>query len=202
VAGRPLRVALTGGLASGKSFCLAAFARLGAPVIDADTLARDVVEPGTPGLGRVVRRFGPQVLGPDGRLDRGALAAIVFANDDARRDLEGIVHPEVYGAIARWFDSLSSAPAGIAEIPLLYETHHAEDFDCVVVAACRREVQAQRARARGMSDLEIDRRLAAQLPLDDKRRRADYVIDTDGTPAQTERQVTEIWNRFGADRIG
>ncbi len=146
--GRPLRIALTGGLATGKSFCLAAFARLGAPVIDADTLARAAVEPGTPGLALVVRRFGTGVLAADGRLSRDALSRLVFKDADARRDLEAIVHPEVYAGIRRWFDELTGAPAGVAEIPLLYETDHAGDFDRVVVAACSRDEQKRRAMAR------------------------------------------------------
>lgn len=194
---RPLRIALTGGLATGKSYCLAAFARLGAPVIDADTLARAAVEPGTPGLTAVVRRFGAGVLGPDGRLDRDALGRVVFHDAAARRDLEAIVHPEVYAAIARWFDGLAGAPAGVAEIPLLYETGHAGDFDRVVVAACSREEQVRRAMARdGLSAADIERRLAAQLPIDVKRARADDVIDTGGSLAETERQVRAVWEKL------
>jgi dephospho-CoA kinase len=197
VTGRPLRVALTGGLATGKSFCLRAFARLGAPVIDADALARAVVEPGTPGLALVVRRFGTGVLAPSGHLNREALGRLVFNDADARRDLEAIVHPEVYARVRRWFDELGDAPAGVAEIPLLYESDHAADFDRVVVAACSREEQKRRAMARdGLSESEVERRLAAQLPIDEKRRQADAVVDTSGSPDETERQVRSVWEKL------
>jgi dephospho-CoA kinase len=197
VTGRPLRIALTGGLASGKSVCLAAFSRLGAPVIDADTLARAAVEPGTPGLALVVRRFGTGVLAPDGRVNREALGRLVFSDADARRDLEAIVHPEVYAGIRRWFDDLSGSPAGVAEVPLLYETDHAGDFDRVVVAACSREEQKRRAMTRdGLSEPEVERRLGAQWPIDEKRRRADAVVDTGGTLAETEQQVRDVWAKY------
>ncbi len=192
--GRPIRIALTGGIATGKSYCLAAFARLGAPVIDADTLARDSVGPGTPGLALVVRRFGSGVLAADGRLNRDVLAGLIFKDADARRDLEAIVHPEVYAGIRRWFERLAGAPAGVAEIPLLYETDHAGDFDRVVVAACSRDEQKRRAMARdGLSEAEAERRLDAQLPIDVKRQRADAVVDTGGSLADTDRQVRAIW---------
>lgn len=195
--GRPLRIALTGGIASGKSYCLGAFARLGAPVIDADTLARAAVEPGTPALALVVRRFGTGVLAPDGRLNREALGRLVFSDEDARRDLEAIVHPEVYAGIRRWFEGLSGAPAGVAEIPLLYETDHVGDFDRVVVAACSREEQKRRAMARdGLSEAEVERRLAAQLPIEEKRRRADAVVDTSGSLAETDEQVRAVWAKL------
>jgi dephospho-CoA kinase len=197
VTGRPLRIALTGGIATGKSACLAAFARLGAAIIDADTLARAAVEPGTPGLALVVRRFGTGVLAADGRLNREALGRLVFSDADARRDLEAIVHPEVYAGIRRWFGGLSGLPAGVAEVPLLYETDHAVDFDRVVVAACSREEQKRRAMARdGLSEAEVERRLAAQWPIEAKRRRADAVVDTGGTLAETERQVGAIWAKY------
>jgi dephospho-CoA kinase len=197
VTGRPLRIALTGGIATGKSVCLAAFARLGAAIIDADTLARAAVEPGTPGLALVVRRFGTGVLAAGGRLNREALGRLVFSDADARRDLEAIVHPEVYAGIRRWFEGLSGLPAGVAEVPLLYETDHAVDFDRVVVAACSREEQKRRAMARdGLSEAEVERRLAAQWPIDEKRRRADAVVDTGGTLTETERQVREIWAKL------
>jgi len=197
VTGRPLRVALTGGIATGKSYCLAAFARLGAPVIDADALARASVEPGTPGLALVVGRFGAAVLSADGRLNRDVLGGLIFKDADARRDLEAIVHPEVYAGIRRWFEGLAGARAGVAEIPLLYESDHAGDFDRVVVAACSRDEQKRRVMARdGLSETEAERRLDAQLPIEVKRQRADDVVDTSGTLAETERQVRAIWEKY------
>src|SRR4029453_7090658 len=132
------RAALTGGIATGKSYCLSRFAALGAAVIDADLLARDAVSAGSPGLARVVERFGPGVLHGDGDLDRSALARIVFADRVARADLEAIVHPEVYRRVSEWFADLPAGTAlAIADIPLLFETGHQHDYDVVIVCACR-----------------------------------------------------------------
>lgn len=183
---RPVRVALTGGIATGKSRCLAAFAALGVPTIDADQLARDVVAPGTSGLQAVVDRFGRDVLADDGTLDREALGAIVFADTLARHDLEGIIHPAAYEAIERWFATLD-APLGIADIPLLFETAREGDFDVVIVASCRPDQQLSRLMARsGLSIADARTRIAAQLPLADKVARANYVIDTSGTLDETD----------------
>ncbi len=196
MASRPRRIALTGGIATGKSVCLAAFARVGAPVIDADHLARDAVAPGTPGLAAVIARFGPSVLLPAGHLNRAALGARVFADPAARRDLEAIVHPRVYAAVEHWFATLD-APAGVADIPLLFETGRAGDFDVVVVAACRPEQQLARLMTRsGLSEADARARIAAQWPLADKVTRADYVIDTSGTLEQTGERTRNIWERL------
>jgi dephospho-CoA kinase len=193
-----LLVALTGGIATGKSYCLERFTRLGAITISADRLARDAVVPGSIGLAAVVERFGPSMLGDDGTLNRAALASIVFADADARRELESIVHPHVYRAIRDW--AAGDHPAGsvlIADIPLLYETGREADFDKVVVAACRADQQLARLMARdGISDAEARRRLASQLPIDEKARRADYVIDTSGTFADTDRGIQFVWDRL------
>lgn len=186
-----VRIALTGGIASGKSHVLAAFARRGVPTIDADVLARDAVAPGTEGAGRVRARFGESVVDPDGGLDRRKLAAIVFDDPAARRDLEAIVHPLVYEGISRW---LAGLPPGtrvaMADIPLLFETGREGEFDVVVVAACSPEEQLRRVMARdGLSEADARARLDAQLPLADKIRRADHVVWTTGTPEETDRQV-------------
>jgi dephospho-CoA kinase len=199
---RTLRAALTGGIATGKSHCLARFAGLGAPTIDADVLAREAVGPGTAALAAIEARFGLAVLETDGTLDRQALGAIVFADDRARHDLEAIVHPEVYARIASWFDDLTSrhVAIGIADIPLIFETRHEADFDAVIVAACEPPQQLERLIARGMSDSEARRRIAAQLPIALKRERADYVIDTGGTIEATDRQVAEVWKALNDSR--
>lgn len=203
-----LRVALTGGIATGKSYCLRRFAALGADVIDADRLARDAVAPGTPGLAAVLSRFGSGVLGPGGVLNRKALARIVFGDPAARRDLEAIVHPLVYAAIQAWFSRLAAerapAPAasetprvGIADVPLLYETGHAGDFDYVIVAACPVAEQRRRVIVRdGVTGDEADRRITAQLPIEAKRARADFVIDTSGTFDHTNHQIDTVWARL------
>jgi dephospho-CoA kinase len=196
------RVALTGGIATGKSYCLARFAQLGAAVVDADALARAAVAPGTPGLAAVVARFGEGVLQQDGALDRGRLAVIVFADAQARRDLEGIVHPAVRQAIDEWYrarerNDLSRSRIGIADIPLLYETGRQHDFETVVVAACRPDQQLARLTARdGIDETAAHRRLDAQLPIDEKVRRADFVIDTSGTFAETAAAVDRVWQEL------
>ena len=197
-----LRVALTGGIATGKTYCLTRLAALGAPVIDADRLARDAVAPGTPGLSAVVARFGPEVLAAGGGLDRPRVAAIVFADPDARRDLERIVHPIVYRGIREWADRLAAAgrPLAVADVPLLYETGHDRDFDRVVVVACPPDQQVRRLAGRNrLNESEARRRLAVQWPIERKRAAADYVIDTGGAFEDTDRQVEEVWSALQRD---
>ena len=204
MAGRLLRVALTGGIATGKSYCTARLAKLGAHLIDADELARKAVEPGTDALATVAARFGDAVLNPDGTLNRAALASIVFKDNQARRDLENILHPEVYRRIREWFEALAVATVetggvAIASIPLLYETGHARDFDHVVVVACPADQQLHRLMARdGLGPAEARQRLASQWPIDEKVRRADIVIDTSGTFESTDRGVDAAWRRLKA----
>lgn len=193
MAQRVLRVALTGGIATGKSHCLRRFAARGAAVIDADVLARTVVESGSVGHAAVVRRFGAGIIDQKGEVDRARLAAIVFADPAARKDLEQIVHPAVYDAIRAWLSALSPSVA-IADIPLLFETHHESDFDVVIVAACSPETQIARLMARNHLTLaEARQRLATQLPIDEKRRRATHVIDTSGSIDATDERVDEVW---------
>ena len=197
-----LRVALTGGIATGKTYCLARLAALGAPVIDADHLAREAVAPGAPGLAAVAARFGPGVLAPDGTLDRARVAACVFADPAARRDLERIIHPIVYRGISEWAAGLAAAgrPLAVADVPLLYETGHDRDFDRVVVAACAPDLQVRRLAERNrLDEPEARRRLAAQWPIERKRGAADYVIDTGGTFDETDRQVEDVWRALQRD---
>ena len=198
----PLRkVALTGGIATGKSYCLGRFARHGVPVIDADVLAHTVVRRGEPAWERVRQRFGTAVLRPDEEIDRAKLGAIVFADTTARLDLEGIIHPAVYTAVKEWYEALTDAahPFALADIPLLYETGHETDFDAVIATWCPRDVQIARMRQRDrMSDEAAAARLAAQMSVDEKARRADYVIKTDGTFAETDRQVEAIYQALSA----
>jgi dephospho-CoA kinase len=189
-----LRVALTGGIATGKSYCLRHFAELGVPVVDADRLARDAVAPGSAGLTAVVQHFGPEVLLADGTLDRAALRRIVFEDSRERAALEAIIHPEVYRRIREWFVNLpSAARVAIADIPLVFETGHNHDFDAVIVAACRPEEQVRRVMERdGLSEHEAKARLAAQWPIEEKAKRADYVIWTDRSFAETDAQVAAV----------
>ena len=191
-----VRAALTGGIATGKSYCLGRFAALGAATIDADQLARQAVEPGTPGLQRVVERFGAGILREDGTLDRPALGRIVFADRSARADLEAIIHPEVYRRIGAWFANL---PAGtrvaIADIPLLFETGQEHDFDCVIVAACSPAEQLRRVMSRdALNEPAARARLDAQWPIDAKIARADYVIRTDASFSETDLAVRRVFD--------
>ena len=193
-----LQVALTGGIATGKSYCLGRFAALGIPTIDADWLAREAVAPGSPGLAAVAQRFGADIVREDGTLDRAALAGIVFSDRTARADLEAIVHPDVYRRIREWFAQLPhGTPVAMADIPLLFETGHEHDFDAVVVAACTPEEQLRRLVARdGLSEIDARARLEAQSPIDEKVRRAHFVIRTDIGFPQTDEEIERIYRKL------
>jgi dephospho-CoA kinase len=197
-----LRVALTGGIATGKSYCLARFAALRVPVIDADALAREAVAPGTAGLRAVAARFGAGVLHADGSLDRSGLGRIVFADPRARAALEAIVHPEVYRRIQEWFANLRAAARfAVADIPLVFETGHNHDYDQVVVAACHPDEQVRRMMARDrLDDRQARARIAAQWPIADKVQRADRVIWTDRGFAETDRQVRDLYELLNGER--
>ncbi|MEQ1759149.1 MAG: dephospho-CoA kinase [Vicinamibacterales bacterium] len=197
------RVALTGGIATGKSGVRAHFERLGVPTIDADTLAREAVAPGSPGLAAVVQRFGVDVLS-GGALNRKALAEIVFADASARAALESIIHPIVRSATDAWFSALDPATVfAVADIPLLYEVRREVDFDVVVVAACDPMTQLNRLRARdGLDAEDARRRLAAQLPIEEKVRRADYVVRTDGSLEDTARATETVFQALRLRRWG
>jgi dephospho-CoA kinase len=196
-----VRAALTGGIATGKSFCLGRLAALGAATVDADVIARDAVAPGTAGLAEIVSQFGDRMLRPDGSLDRPALADLVFRDAKARARLEAIVHPEVYRRITAWFANLAPGTRlAVADIPLLFETGHEHQFERVIVVACDADEQIRRLMARnGLSYAEARARIAAQWPIEEKARRADYVIRTDGTFAETEAQVRTTFRSLIAD---
>jgi dephospho-CoA kinase len=196
-----VRAALTGGIATGKSYCLSRFASLGAAVIDADRLARDAVASGSRALDAIVARFGPSMLRADGTLDRTALARIVFSDRAARADLEAIVHPEVYRRIGEWLATLPSGTRiAIADIPLLFETGHTHDFDRVVVVACDPREQLRRVMSRdGLSEQDARARLESQWPVAEKESRADYVIRTDGSASDTDTQVRTVYEHLLAD---
>ena len=189
------RVALTGGIATGKSHVLEAFAALGAPTLDADEIARMVVEPGEPAALALRARFGDAFIHPDGALDRARVATVVFRDPAARRDLEAIVHPPVRERISRWQSDQEEAGAkfAIVAIPLLFETGRECDVDQVVVTTCTRETQRARLLARGLSETEADDRLAAQLPSARKEEGADHIISTEGTYAETDRQLRKVY---------
>lgn len=189
-----LRIALTGGIATGKSHVLDQLRRHGMPCLDADVLAHGVTAAGTEATAAIAERFGNGILDAEGAVDRRALGRLVFADSTARRDLEAIVHPAVYRAIQaglRAFELLGSQMAFV-DIPLLFETGRAGEFDAVVVTACSEDVQKERLRSRGLSETEIRQRLAAQMSIDEKAPRADFVIRTDGSFEETNAQVRDV----------
>ncbi|WP_242335695.1 MULTISPECIES: dephospho-CoA kinase [Anaeromyxobacter] len=173
-------IGLTGGIATGKSTFAAALRSRGVPVIDADALARAVVEPGTPALSEIARVFGPGVLDARGALDRRALGAIVFSDPEARRRLEEITHPAIRAAMVAETARLAGLGHDLAfyDVPLLFEVGLDAALDSVVVVWAPRDVQRARVvRRDGSTPAEADARLAAQLPIDEKARRADFLVD-------------------------
>ncbi len=197
---------LTGGIGSGKSTVARRFAARGLPVIDADLLAREVVEPGTPGLAQVVAAFGEAVLGPDGRLDRKALGARVFGDAEARARLNGILHPLIREGFARKRVALEQAgePLACYEAPLLVEVGLADSLRPLVVVALSEELQVARVMQRDQASHDHARaRVSAQLPLSEKVALADYVIDNHGserdTVEQADRVLDAIATSFGVD---
>ncbi len=166
----------------------------GVPLVDADVLAREVVAFGTPCLAAVRQRFGPDAVRRDGTMDRVRIGQIVFKDKRARQDLEAIIHPAVQRAIDQFFASLPKrTPFAVADIPLLFETGREGQFTSVVVVACPREMQIERMMTRNqLSKEDAERRLAAQLPIDQKVKKADHVIRTDGSFEETDAQVTTL----------
>ena len=194
-----LKIALTGGIATGKSHVLELFRRRGVPCLDADTLAHGVEAAGTEATQAIAARFRDAVLGRDGAVDRTKLGPIVFADAAARRELEAIVHPAVYRAITaglRAFELTENPRFAVVDIPLLFETGRASDFDAVIATVCPVAMQVERLVARGMTDADARQRLAAQLPAAEKAARAQHTIDTSGTFADTETQVQQTLERL------
>jgi dephospho-CoA kinase len=189
-----MHVGLTGGVASGKTTVAAMLRDLGAVVVDADVLAREVVEPGTPGLAAVVAEFGPDVLTADGHLDRARLGAIVFADPQCRASLEAIIHPRVR---ARAAEIEAAAPVGVLvvhDIPLLVETGQAGDFDAVLVVDVPVDLQVQRAAIdRGWSEDEARSRISAQASRAARLAAATHVIDNSGTLEDLRHRVAEVF---------
>ena len=189
-----LRIALTGGIASGKTLVSDTLKDLGATVIDADILAREVVAPGSPGLRAVVHRFGQGILHRDGSLDRAALAEIVFADDGARDDLNAIVHPLVRERARRLEADAPSDAVVVHVIPLLVETGQHDDFDAVIVVDVPTTEQVSRLMHRnGLTTDEAWSRLRAQAPRTDRLDAATWVVDNSGSPAETIQRVAALW---------
>lgn len=186
------RVGLTGGIASGKSTVANLFAALGVPVIDTDLIARQVVAPGTPGLGAIVAAFGPEVLQPDGTLDRRRLRELAFATTGRRQQLEAILHPRIRERMEA-LCSNSGGPYQILVIPLLFESGLETRVDRVLVVDCSESVQRTRLRVRdGESAAGADRLLAAQVDRETRLRRGDDVLVNEGTRDELQRRVQEL----------
>ena len=195
-----LKVGLTGSIAVGKSFVLETFRELGCHVLDADKTAREVVEPGTVGLAEIVEQFGPDILRQNGDLDRKKLGAIVFADEGKRQLLNSIVHPLVIEAQNEWIELCEvDDPNGIAivDAALMIESSGYKRFDKLIVVWCRPDIQLERLTLRdGLSADEASRRVAAQMPQEEKKSYADYLIDTSNGFEDTRRQTTEIFEQL------
>ena len=190
-------VALTGGIASGKSTIARRLAEHGAVVVDADQLVRQVQQPGSPVLAAIAETFGERMLRPDGSLDRAALGSRVFGDDAAIARLNGIVHPAVRAESARRFEEAFAADPGavvVYDVPLLVEARADDPWELIVVAHAPEDVRRRRlVELRGMTETDAAARLASQVPDDERLRIADVVVDTAGSLESTERQVDELW---------
>jgi dephospho-CoA kinase len=189
---------LTGGVGMGKSTAARFFSESGARIVDTDELARRLVQPGEPALAEIQAVFGKAVIAPDGQLRRDELAEIVFEDATKRRKLEAILHPRIR---ERWLDQIANwrgegRPLAVVVIPLLFETRAESQFDKIICVACSAAAQRERLLARGWTPEQIGRRIAAQMPVEQKIARADFVIWTDGTPEVSARQVGHILARI------
>jgi len=191
-------IGLTGGIASGKSTASAMFAQMGATVIDADALAREVVEPGSPALAEINRRF-PGTVGPDGHLDRAKLAARIFGDERERIALNAIVHPRVHQAFLKRANELAERGVEVIlyDAALLFENDLDQVLDGVILIAAPPEVQISRLVERnGLTRREAEERIAAQMPLQEKARRATWVVDNSGDLTGTRARLAKIWDEI------
>ena len=186
-----LRVALTGGIGSGKSLVGEILEELGALVIDSDQLAREVIERGSPGYEEVVTAFGDSILS-EGQIDRSKLAAVVFKESDLRKKLESIIHPLVREAAEKLARKLPSGAILINQIPLLVESDGAKRFDYVVTVSADEEIRRERLRLRGLKDYEITQRMAAQVSDSEREKIANYIIRNNGSIDELTRAVEEL----------
>ena len=190
-----MRVGLSGGVGSGKSTVAKLLEKHGAVIIDADAIAREVVEPGTSGFGAVVQRFGSDVVA-GGRLDRAALAKIVFNDTDALADLNAIVHPLVGARVAELAESAPPDAVVVYDVPLLAEKGTREGFDAVIMVLAGRERRLERLEKRGMDRSDAEARMAAQASDEQRRAMADEIVLNDGTPEELAVVVDELWDRL------
>lgn len=188
-----LMVGLTGGIGSGKSTVASILVERGAVVIDADAIARMVVEPGMPALDALAEAFGPDILRPDGSLDRAALAERAFVTDETRKQLEAITHPAI---ATEFFAQIADAPADgivVHDVPLLVESKRGIEYGAVIVVEAPTEVRLQRLEARGVPRADAERRMALQASDEERRAVATWVLDNSGDRAHLERQIEAIW---------
>jgi len=198
-----MRIGLTGGIGAGKSAVSTRFAAHGAVIVDADTIAREVVEPGTPGLAAIAAEFGTGVLAPDGTLDRAALAAIVFSDPERRAALEAIVHPLVAQRSGQLIAAAPAQAVVVYDVPLLVELvqrgqRSTDEYDAIVVVEAPEDVRVERLVARGLPEWDAEARIASQASDEDRRALADHVIVNDGTLEELDAQVDALWSTLTA----
>ena len=187
---------LTGGIGSGKSTAARMFADLGATVIDADAIAKEVLEPGQLGYESIVNKFGDEILDSSGNIDRSILAAKVFENSSKLKELEDVVHPEVAGKVQEIRESLTAGTTVIYDTPLLVEKKLEQQFDQVIVVLAPEPLRTERLLARGLGERDIAARMSKQVTDEQRRAVANYVIDNSGTLAQLRAQVLNVWNQI------
>jgi dephospho-CoA kinase len=194
-----LRVGLTGGIASGKSTVAAMLRELDCPVLDADTLGHELLEQGQDAHDEVVREFGQEILDAHGNVDRGKLGHIIFADAQKRARLNRILHPRILDVVRKWF-AAQGHPGGpdlaVVEAALIIEAGYNKELDQVIVCWCPAEQQLQRLVERGLTAEQAKLRIAAQMPMEEKRRLGDETIDCSGSIEETERQVMEVVKRL------
>ncbi|WP_058303409.1 dephospho-CoA kinase [Gorillibacterium timonense] len=196
-----MNIGLTGGIACGKSIVAAMLADRGAFIVDADLIAREVVEPGSVGLERIVQHFGRDMLLPDGSLHRQELGKRIFADPKEREVLDGILHPLIIAEISRRMDHFAADHPDklvVADVPLLYESGMEELFEEVMVVYAPPSLQTERLMERnGLTREEAEQRITSQMSIGEKAKRADILIHNDGTLEQTERQIADFWRQKG-----
>lgn len=200
-----LLVGLTGNIGSGKSTVAQMLSERGATIIDADVLARRAVELGTPAFAKIVARWGSSILAPDGHLDRAALRRVVFADHAQLEELNQIVHPEVERLRMRLIDQAKRRGdrVVVCDIPLLFERHMTDRFDRIVLVDAHRAIRLERmVKERGLRETEAMEMIASQMPAELKRARADFIVENDGTFAQLERRVNDVWTALSRDASG
>jgi dephospho-CoA kinase len=194
-----LRVGLTGGIASGKSTVAAMLRELDCPVLDADTLGHELLEQGQDAYSEVVREFGKDLLDAYGNVDRGKLGVIIFGDASKRVRLNQILHPRILEVVRKWFAALGHAGGpdlAVVEAALIIEAGYNKELDRVIVCWCPPEQQLQRLQERGLTAEQAQLRIAAQMPMEEKRRLGDEMIDCSGSLEETERQVMEVLKRL------